>query len=332
MEWVRHILYEYDLTLLDVEAKGNHVWKVQTNRGMFRLSRQTESEEQLVFAGGWLRRLRQSGIRRVIPYGITKYGESVVSVADGRYVLQPWIQPVCSVRDVPGWERQVMRQLGQIHQVSAAAAQEASTPGLAPSVVRKRWLDGMNAVRELAHQYVRHQKGGAFGLLVCESESYVMSMVERAIERLERAISDMSADGEIPHVLCHGRLRSGYVLATGQNRRQLYLTGFERAGYDGAVRDLTVCVRHCGEDAGWNVRLGRRWLGAYEAERQLSETERQLLSCYLLYPEPMMRVAKNCLETAEVDQSETARWAHIWRRQLTRLFDMQQFAFEIIEK
>lgn len=332
MEWVRHILYEYDLTLFAIEAKGNQVWKVQTNRGMFRLSRQMESEEQLVFTNGWLRRLRQSGIRSVIPYSITKYGESVVSTADGRYILQPWIQSVGSVRDVSGWEQQVMRQLGRIHQASAVAAREASTTGLTPSVVQKRWIDGMNAVRELAHQYTRHQKGGAFGSLVCESESYVISQVERAVERLGYTISNLAADEKLPHVLCHGRLRSHYVLAAGQDRRHLYLTGFERARYDGAVRDLTVCVRHYGDDVGWNVRLGRRWLAAYETERQLTEAERQLLSCYLLYPEPMMRAAKSCLDTAGAGRSEMARWMHIWRRQLPRLFAMQQFAFEIIEK
>ena len=331
MEQIRHILYEYDLMPLAVEMVGNDTWKVQTDRGMFRLSRQPESEKQLLFIGGWLRRLRQAGIRSVIPYHVTKYGEVAVSVGNSRYIVQPWVQPVCSVRDVAGWEQQLMRQLGRIHQASMTAAEEAAGATLAPSIVQQRWLAGIEAVRELARKHVRTQKGGLFASLVCESESYVISVAERAVERLAHIQSTISSS-ELPSVLCHGRLRARYILAAGQTRRHLYLTSFERAGYDVAVRDLTVCMRHCGETAGWDVRKGRRWLTAYEAERRLSEAERELLSCYLLYPEPMMRAAKQCLETPEMSRAEAERWAYIWRRQLVRLFDMQQFAFDILEK
>lgn len=87
---------------------------------------------------------------------------------------------------------------------------------------------------------------------------------------------------------CHGEYIHHNILVAGG---QMAVINFEKFALDVQVNDLYLFLRKILEKQNYDLRLGRRILGAYESVRPLSAEEREYLSIRLRYPEKFWKLA-----------------------------------------
>ena len=332
MEWLaKHLLYEYDLFLHQIEERGKDTWRVDTNQGAFLLRRMYEHPVQLYFVASWLHYLYDRGIRSIIPFCVTKYGEPYVFVSGDRYALNLWIEEAEPIRSVPGWEARVLREVGRIHKVSQQAGERWR--GYAPvslEQVKRRWEDSINRMTVVAEAAGGAGRSMEFARTVRGSVEQISLFTDRAMRGLAEVAVKLEGK-ELARALCHGRLyRRNVIVGTS---RKLYLTHFEHANFDVPIRDLAIFFRRYAPYYEWNIQKGQEWLAEYEAERPLTLEERQLLSCYLLFPERLMQLVWSHIRDSEEKREEHARRrTKTWQKHLRLLPKMHRFAFSVIQK
>lgn len=332
MEWqAKHLLYEYDLFLRGIDWIRENEWKLDTDHGLFLLKKTDESPAQLYFVASWLHYLHSQGIQSIMPYCITKYGEACIREAEGTYVLQQWVTGAQPIHAIPNWESQVLREVARIHRISAQT--DKGWDGYAPVSLEKikgRWEDGIVHIKKLAKESEGEGVSPGLERTVKESAEHVQHFAEWAIQELEEAAEQIE-ESALVRVLCHGRIHRRNIIQGIDG--QLYLTNFERANLDTPVRDLALFFRRYAPQCQWNIRKGREWLAAYEEERLLTEEERQLLSCYLLFPERLAQVARAYLRDRGEEREQNGRkLLKTWQKHLGFLPKMHQFAFAITQK
>ncbi|MBN6186544.1 phosphotransferase [Aneurinibacillus sp. BA2021] len=332
MEWqAKHILYEYDLFPRQIAQVREHEWKVKTDHGFFLLKRTGESPAQLYFVASWLHYLYSRGMYTAIPYYISKYGEACISTVAGAYVLQPWVDGARPLPRFPDWESHVLREVGRIHKISAQA--EQGWDGYAPvslDTIKRRWEDGIAHIQKAAQEAGKESTGTGLERMLKESAEHVRHFAEWAIQELEEAAEQIE-ESALARVLCHGRIHRSNLLQDADGR--IYFLNFERANLDTPIRDIALFFRRYAPQYQWNIRKGREWLAAYETERLLTKEERQLLSCYLLFPERLAQVARAYVrETGEEREEYVRKLLKTWQKHLGFLPKMHQFAFAIAQK
>ncbi|MCC8139794.1 MAG: CotS family spore coat protein [Lachnospiraceae bacterium] len=86
---------------------------------------------------------------------------------------------------------------------------------------------------------------------------------------------------------CHGEYIHHNILINGE---KMTIVNFEKFSLDVQINDLGLFVRKILEKQGYDPRLGRRMLEAYEREKPLSAAERAYLSVCLGYPEKFRKL------------------------------------------
>ncbi|MMZ54867.1 Spore coat protein S [compost metagenome] len=332
VEWqVKHLLHDYDLYLYGIDEMEKNRWRIETNNGVFLLEKTGEHPTQLYFVASWLHYLYTQGVKSVVPFSVTKYGEPYIATKYGMYTLQPWIDETEAIWHVPEWEAKVLSEVGRIHQVSIQA--QVRWRGYAPvslEQIRQRWKNSIAQITLIAEVAEQNHGAEVFEKMVKRSIEQVLHFAEYAVQELSEAAVRLEGR-HLMRALCHGRIhrRNIIVGATGA----FYITRFERANLDTPVRDLAIFFRRYAPRCEWSIRRGRKWLAAYEEENPLTEEERLLLSCYLLFPERLAHVARTYLNTAEGDREHNVQqWTQTWQKHLRLLSEMHQFALAIKQK
>lgn len=332
VEWqAKHLLHDYDLRLYGIDETEKNRWRVETDNGIFLLEKTDEHPTQLYFVASWLHYLYSQGIKSVVPFCVTKYGEPYIATRYGMYVLQPWIEETEAIWRVPEWETRVLREVGRIHQVSIRA--QVRWQGYAPvslEQIRQRWESSIAQVVLIAEMAGQHHGTEVFGKMVKKNVEQFLHFAQYAVRELTDATARLERR-PLMRVLCHGRIhRRNMIIGAGG---AFYITRFERANLDTPVRDLAIFFRRYAPRCGWSIRRGRKWLAAYEEENPLTEEERLLLSCYLLFPERLAHVARTYWNTAGEDRGQSVQqWMQTWQKHLQLLSEMHQFALAIKQK
>jgi spore coat protein YsxE len=330
IEWqMKHLLYEYDLFSYRIDEHGKDKWRVGTDRGIFLLEKTYEHTAQLYFVAYWLHYLFHRGVRSVIPFCVTKYGEPYIATSEGIYLLYPWIEEANTVQSMPNWEAKVLKEVGRIHRISEQAKEKWR--GYAPislKQIKQRWENGITqiAVVETKQKEWRNE----LERNIIEDAGYVKQFAEWALQELNKATEKIEEKGLV-RVLCHGRIHRRNIIV--DTDHHFYFTRFERANFDTPVRDLAIFFRRYAPYYQWSIQKGREWLAAYEAERLLTEEERQLLSCYVLFPEKLVQIARNyMLDPNKKQKQQAGHYIQTWQKHLQLLPKMRRFAFAIARK
>ncbi|AMA72095.1 MULTISPECIES: phosphotransferase [Aneurinibacillus] len=324
----KHVLHEYDLRLHNLVQEGQNRWKAETDCGSFWLEVTHEHPLQLNFVASWLRYLSARGVRSVIPFCLTKYGEPCVVTYEGTYLLLPWIEQIAMIKDLPDWDIKVLKEMARIHKISAEAGEQWR--GYAPvslRQVRQRWEEGIARIEEIAEAGGKRKTASAFERAVRNSAEQVRQFAEWGIQELEK----VAVSSDVLHLsraLCHGRVHSRNILVGAG--RQIYFINFERANFDTPVRDVTLFFRRYGPAWEWRKGKGREWLYAYESERCLTKGERRLLACYLMYPERLMELARKYVRASKERREQMEQQQVLaWKKHLRLLPKMHEFALGI---
>ncbi|WP_047150603.1 phosphotransferase [Aneurinibacillus tyrosinisolvens] len=323
----KHFLREYDATLLEMQQITGKLWRLETDRGTFALKETRESPEQLYFVANWLYFLHTAGVRSVIPFQITKYGEPYILTRQGIYMLRPWVQSGAGMELFSDWETSAITEMARIHRASEAAKEHWK--GYAPVTlarIRERWKGGVSAL----HQMLIAPQSGAslFESAVKGSGDYVLRYAVRAVKQLDELQNKGIGEEGLALSLCHGRIHRENIIAGGNG--ELYFINFDRANLDTPVRDLAIFFRRYAPRRQWDSRVGMNWMRAYESVRPLSHGEKKLLACYLLYPERMMKELSRYTKEERVLPAAEQQHVYRWQKNLQMLSKTYGFINAIV--
>lgn len=128
-----------------------------------------------------------------------------------------------------------------------------------------------------------------FELALLDAYNVFLSQALKVEERIkEEDFGGLYAEIEAKRQFAHGDYQYHNVLF---GKEQAAVINFEKCQWDSRVRDVALFMRKTLEKADWDVALGAKLLGEYEAVNPLSDSERRQLFYRLAYPEKFRKIA-----------------------------------------
>jgi len=257
---------------------GARFWRVEAARGTLclrRWPREYPPREQLEFIQAVLLHVAREGFGLVPVPRETGAGRGFVSHRGYFWELSPWMPGVADFADHPteGKLRAAMRALAELHLAAATfplpqRGSRAPSPGIGERLVRlRRWLDGgLDELAAAMRTDTQHELGPLLREIVRlgrPSAGKVLATLERASRRtglIQPCVRDVWCD----HLLFDGEEVTGLV-------------DFGSMQPDNVAADVARLLGSlAGDDAdGW-----QSGLEAYQAERPLSNDERELVVAF----------------------------------------------------
>ena len=275
-----------------------------TDRGMRELKKYAGDDLRLAFDWAVRERLFESGFGQVLRYHITVDGEQAFCWNDQRYVLEDYAPPMPE-DGIHVYREAALGTLAAMHLVAKGLTLPSpqSSLGRLPETFAKRR-------RELVRcrNWVKSCGGtSAVDRMLLKSWKDYQDRIDQA-ERLlmGSGYGEQCAEAERLGAFCHNAYKTDN-LRLGSGGR-LYVTGFDKAGYDLWVTDLADTLRRQlrrGLDCNSLARL----LDAYQQVRPLSHGEKQVLMALLIYPQRYLKLVNAYYNKRRVcvSQAEVAR-------------------------
>ncbi|TSB46254.1 spore coat protein YsxE [Alkalicoccobacillus porphyridii] len=281
------VLFHYDLIPDQIEEVGNgKVLKLTTPRGIFALKQTQIAHNQVDELIHAMHRLVKLGYKQAVPILPTKYGEYIVTMGKTSYYLMPWIQsPEYTARE--SREEKLIDQMGVIHRITVKT-QELSLEQLEQSYrqLLTKWESKQLELIHFADQAEQKIYMSPFELTYLTHIHSLDQMAEAAKMYLNEWYEAAKEKGKYRSVLNHGRLSRSHALFTADN--EPFLINFERVSLDTPARDLATFCRQSFPHAQWSEDEVVKWFSRYEHHLPLLDEEKQLLSSYLIFPEPIV--------------------------------------------
>ena len=275
-----------------------------TDRGMRELKKYAGDGLRLAFDWAVRECLFESGFGQVLRYHATVEGEPAFCWNDQQYVLEDYAPPM-PAEGVPAYRETALGTLAAMHLAAKGLTLPAPQSGLGrlPETFAKRR-------RELVRcrNWVKSCGGSsAVDRMLLKSWKTYQDRIDQA-ERLLMCsgYGEQCAQARRQGAFCHNAYKMDNLRLG--NGGRLYVTGFDKAGYDLWVTDLADALRRQlrrGLDCGGLVRL----LEAYQRVRPLSEEEKQVLMALLIYPQRYLKLVNAYYNKRRVcvSQAEIAR-------------------------
>lgn len=282
------VLEKYSIDVLSIrtesykEKKG--VWWIETSEGYKILKKHANSDRTLEFIIAAVEHLQAHGINipKIIPaYGGGKY----VYVNNSCYILSEAIAGRNPVYSKPDELEAVAGGLARFHRASAGFV---PPQGSKPRVHLGGWLESYRKkkdkieafyVKESAAEY--HQD---FGKTFLNEFPYFSERIKNSIEGLDGScygqwVQKVQQTG----CLCHQDFAAGNLILT--DTGDLYVLDIDSITIDIPIRDIRkLLLKVMKKRGGWDKRLARDILAAYQAENPLKPEQWQVLKWELLYP------------------------------------------------
>ncbi|WP_017726707.1 spore coat protein YsxE [Halalkalibacterium ligniniphilum] len=300
------ILYHYDLYPEEIEDLGK-IKKVVTRHGMFALKETDMTREQADWFVHCVRKLGKLGYNRVIPLLSTKFGEYTISDGAHCYYVMPWVEEVpYGARE--SQEEKLIDQLGIIHRLTVKT-QPFSKETLEASYKQRlqQWEMKMLEVHRFADVAERKSYMSPFELTLLTHVVRLEQYSEAAKAHLKAWYDTCLEKEKYRSVLCHGRINRSHAFF--DENFDPILINFERVALDTPARDLASFCRQSFPHALWSEGEIWKWFDRYEQHLPLLEEEKNLLSAYLTFPEPIVFA----IEAYSKKNGEISEMMHVHR-------------------
>ncbi|WP_027414868.1 phosphotransferase [Aneurinibacillus terranovensis] len=323
----KHLLYEYDLRPLAIQTnEPEKAWLIKTKKAKYLLKKTEEKPAQIESVANALYFLEKQGMKSILPFCKTKYGESYIHAPKGMFTLIPWDLDGGNSLVPTNWELIVLQEMARIHAVSSDM--EKKWTGYGPVALRQigaRWKEGIVRLKAFSSDKSEGQLT-PFQRCVAEDLHHVLKPAVHALHKLEELERGIDEDKGLPLSLCHGNIHRKNLLFS-DNR--LYFLNYEKANYDTPVRDLALFFRKHLFNYSWDNSRGSRWLAIYNKHRPLSEQEKRLLGCCLLYPERMMSLIERYTRDRPPAQNVEQEFIERWQKDVKMLTKIQKFVRQL---
>lgn len=282
------------LSLYDIETektvRGRGAYLVWTDKGLFRLSEYTGTENRIAYEAKILEYLKSVGFDRVdyiIPALDGRlYVEDSVG---GKYILKQWYD---------GRECDVKKQSDLLAAVQTLACLHISTEHIRNEEIRTIAPKGDSVLEE----YRRHNKElrrvrsfmrgrnrkTQFEYDVLSHFDEYYSYAEDACSQMEEAGFEVMEKEAWEHCsICHGTYNYHNLII---NVNSMAVVNFNHSARGLQLRDLHFFIRKVMEKHDWNIQLGSKLLEQYQLIRGLNAKELSMLGIMISYPEKFWKV------------------------------------------
>ncbi len=294
-----------------------------TDRGLRELKKYAGDEGRLAFDHGARERLFAAGFGQVLRYHPTLEGRLSVVWNDQRYVLEDYA-PALPEGAEETYRQAAFGTLAALHRAAEGLFLPCPQTGLGklPETFARRR-------RELirCRNWVKGRGGtAAVDRLLLKSWEDAVRRIDRAAELLENSgYGALCQRAGERGAFCHNAYKTDNLRLSGN---RLFVTGFDRAGYDLWVTDLADALRRQLRRGAEGAALGGLWQ-AYRQVRPLERGEAQVLMALLTYPQRYLKLInayynkrRVCVSQAEVArlreclesrEREDAALANLWK-------------------
>ena len=271
-------LSQYDLEIISLK-RGRGAVICETDQGIMLLKKCDVSEQRIEFEEEILSRLKENVNICVDDYKRTSQGEILSTGPDGsRYLLKQWYGGnECDMRsqnDILAGVSQLARLHLKLRDIlpSPLWNQKSVQPMEAVAVFEKRNRE----FRRIRNYVKQRRKKTDFELLITASFEDFYGQAAEAAGRMA-----LISEEREPY-LCHGDYNNHHILMSGE---QTAITEFGKMHLDVQIWDLYHFMRKALEKHGWNLRLGKAMLEAYDHILPVKKGEWLYLYLLFLYPE-----------------------------------------------
>lgn len=282
------VLEKYSIDVISIRTESykdkKGVWWIETPEGYKILKKHANSDRILEFIIAAVEHLQARGIRipQIIPaYGGGKY----VFVNNNCYLLSEAISGRNPVYNNPNELAAVAGGLARFHSASTGFV---PPPGCKPRIHLGGWLESYRKRKDKIEAFYADESASkdhqAFGKVFLNEFPYFSERIRKSIEGLEGSyyrqwVQEVQDTGS----LCHQDFAAGNLILTEDG--ELYVLDIDSITIDIPIRDIRkLLLKVMKKRGGWDSRLAKDILKAYQTENPLEPEQWQVLKWELLYP------------------------------------------------
>ncbi|WP_139490242.1 aminoglycoside phosphotransferase family protein [Brevibacillus dissolubilis] len=290
------VLHEYDMYAQSIDViKGPNVYKAITPYGSYVCKRSSASIGRILFVGGVLRHLQQRGWEGAVPLMYTKYDEPYVQRGESVFTLTPY-RPAVPVEEsqVSAWAAATAVRLAELHHLTQNYRFDdpRQVEPLVDSLLA-RWESWLTQLELYKATAVDRQYPSPFDVVFLANYDFIWDTAKQAVNELREWRRRHETHAHFRLSLIHGFPHPAHTLLDPEGNARLL--NFDRAVFDSPVRDLTMFYRTYFQMAG-DDEVASEVYREYANVFPLRPDEIELLSCFLQYPERIMRDVESYYE------------------------------------
>ncbi len=283
-DWNTEVTGQYELEVENLR-KGRGAWILETDRGLKLLKEYKGSVKRLEFEEMVLDAVKDVGTLKVDQYVRNREGELLSTAGDGtRFIVKSWFSDrECDLKDT----REILsavRQIAVLHKLlrNVEAREEWNLKSMISPPLYEA-MDKHNRELKKARAFIRgKRRKNEFELSVIASFDQFLNQAKKARDGMEQVFLREGDALKESYFVCHGELNQHHIL---MGKTYVAVTEFNKMHLGLQVEDLYHFMRKVMEKHDWNMTLGNAMLDSYERVLPMSETERECLYYFFLYPE-----------------------------------------------
>lgn len=283
---------EVALTKYELEVnsfiKGRSMYVCDTNQGLRLLVPYNASEEKAALLHSLLSEIKNRGFEVEQIY--KTIDGTFKSKDDGgvEYILKDCYQGTeCRIGNF-GDMAAAMELLGRLHMITENIELVADNSETILELYERRYKE-LIKIRNYVHS---KNKKNDFERIFLSVQTEYIDMAKAATEQLSGLWNKLYGEigSSAAGVWCHGQFNQHNVIHTRQGFR---IINFEACCYSTPLLDITSFARKMMEKCDWDINIWNCLMEAYELQRPLAESERELLYYLMKFPEKFWKISNH---------------------------------------
>lgn len=281
------VLKQYGIVRFQEEEITPRLSKIISDYGIFALKLSTLSAYTV---NNWYRIYtvkEQERLDFIIPVYRNLKGDIVARYQHAIFYLMPWIENIRDAQSEPSYQI-LFRTLGSLHAITKQKS-SLDTTMLEESVNQHKKLTEQKFMFliESIEQIEKSRYISPFGLEVCTQFHQIEFVFNRLFQCYDNYLTDIQTEEIAFQAVCHGNLTSTHLMSTVNHD---YLINWEYTRIHDPMLEVATIIKNHTATHDTPISQIIEALSYYEKNNPITNSQRSLLSIYLLQPDSYLSV------------------------------------------